>query len=111
MYASKTTLFALMAAFITATNGAIVQLYSDENCQTAAGSRNVYDNTCAPTGGFQSYKITTSGGGNQFIRAYSPNDCSSTQTMCGPAGASNTCYKAVNADGGSNAVGSSTVGC
>ena len=106
-----TAVATMIMAFFSMTNGAIVQLYSDAACTDAARSCNVYDKTCAETGGFQSFKITTSSGGGQYIRPYSQNNCGSDTTNCQGAGASSTCFEATNNLGGSNAVGSEAFPC
>ncbi len=111
MHTQTATIFALAMAFFSTANGAIVQFYSDTACKNAAGSRNVYDNTCAPTGGFQSYKITTGGGVGQVLRAYGPNNCGGAVTSCQAAETSNNCYQATDSHGGSNAIGSDAVNC
>lgn len=101
----KTTL-AMMGAFAL-TNGAILEMFSDLDCVTSVGSRNVWDSSCA-TGvpGFQSYMITTAGGEVQQITTYSQDACAGGTTSCQPAVNTNICYNAVDSAGGSNAIGS-----
>ena len=107
MLASK-TLFAIVVALTATTNAVVVDLYSDTNCKTAAGHRNVYDESCAPLGGFKSFKITTAGGTGQYLRAYSRNACAGPNPACVDATlVDGTCYQATDSDGGSNAMGSS----
>ena len=108
MYASKTLI--AVAAFLSTTNAAILNLYSDTGCKNAAGSVNVYENSCASTGGFQSYIITTGGGLGQVVTIFGPNDCAGSQTSCNSADSVNICYTAFDSAGGSNAVGSGA-GC
>lgn len=107
MHFGKSTI-ALMAAFAFS-NAAVVNLFSDTNCQNPAGSRNVWDNSCAPLGGFQSYMITSGGGGGQFVTAYSRNACAGDATSCVGAGSVGTCFQAINGNGGSNAMSSGTM--
>lgn len=99
----------IMGAFALLTNAAIVEMFSDSNCQTSVGSRNVWDNTCA-TGvpGFQSYIITTAGGSDQLLTTYSPDACATAYITCNGAGSVGTCYPSFDSDGGSNAISSST---
>jgi hypothetical protein len=107
MLTGKTTLIALVAAFLSSsTNAAVLNLFSDRNCKTPAGNRNVWDNTCAPVGGFQSYMIVTAGGIDQAVTTYSRNACAGDQTTCNSASSLNICYPAFNSQGGSNAIGS-----
>jgi hypothetical protein len=96
-----------MSAFALVANGAILEMYSDRNCQNSVGSRNVWDNSCA-TGvpGFQSYIITWPGGDNQAITTYSRAACAGPQTTCNWAGSTGVCYPSFNSAGGSNAIGS-----
>src|SRR4051812_3949346 len=54
-------------------NAVVVDLFSDAACHIPAGGRNVWDNTCAPTSGFQSYRITFRGSHGQTLKAYSRN--------------------------------------
>jgi hypothetical protein len=89
----------------------LVDLFSDTDCRNPAGQRNVYDNTCAPLGGFSSFRITFNGGGQQMARSYSPNNCGSGETVCTPAVASDRCFRADNSNGGANAMGSSLFDC
>jgi hypothetical protein len=104
------TVVALVAVLLTSTsNAAIMNFYSDQNCQNGAGSRNVYDNSCAPTGGFQSFMITSGGGSGQQITMYSRNACAGPYTACVGAGSVGTCFRSVNGNGGSNAVSSGPV--
>ncbi|KAJ3507886.1 hypothetical protein NMY22_g16794 [Coprinellus aureogranulatus] len=76
----KPTFLALLAAI--SVNAVVVDLFSDGNCQNHAGSRNVFDNSCAPLGGFSSFRITTRGGGDQLLSAYSRNACAGPVTAC-----------------------------
>ncbi|KAE9364513.1 hypothetical protein N431DRAFT_474103 [Stipitochalara longipes BDJ] len=107
MYTSFSTI-ALVAAFLSTANAAVINMYSDSNCQNYVGNRNVWDNTCAATGGFQSYMITTEGGDNQQISTYSPNNCSGSYLSCNGARSTGVCYASYNSAGGSNAISSST---
>jgi hypothetical protein len=105
----KTILIGLVSSLALA-NAAIVDLFADQNCETPAGSRNVYDDSCAPLGGFQSFRVTYQGGNGQYLTAYSPNNCNGGQTACISAQGDYGCHKAVNSRGGSNAM-SSGHGC
>jgi hypothetical protein len=107
----STLLVTVMAAFTMSANAAIVSMYSDKFCRDFVGERNVWDNTCAPERGFQSWRITTDGGGGQYIRSYSRNACVDPSTNCQDAQAKGFCHQAVNNDGGSNALGSSVLPC
>ncbi|KAJ7206618.1 hypothetical protein GGX14DRAFT_457339 [Mycena pura] len=98
----------LLAVAVTS-NAVIVDLFSDPGCVTPAGNRNVFDNSCAPLGGFQSYRITGSGGSGQQLSAYSRNACAGPVTACTPVAATGSCVRATNDDGGSNAMSSSPV--
>lgn len=69
-----TTLLTLLAS-TSLTSAVVVDLFADIDCTIPAGSRNVWDNTCAPLGGFQSFRITNSGGSGQQLSAYSKNYC------------------------------------
>jgi hypothetical protein len=111
MHFSKIAIAIVGSGLVGFSNAAIVQLYADTNCRTPAGSRNVYDNTCAPLGGYQSFKITTAGGGNQYITSYSPNSCFNDATACTKANNVGACIRATNNNGGSNAMGSDAVCC
>lgn len=64
------------------TSAVVVDLFEDIDCQIPAGSRNVWDNTCAPLGGFQSFRITNSGGSGQQLSAYSKNYCADKVCCC-----------------------------
>jgi len=88
--------------------GAVLQLYSGPGCTGATEFRNVYDNTCA-TGvmGFQSYMITSGGGGGQSITTYSRDACAGTTYSCVSAGDVGPCNNSFgNNFSGSNAVSS-----
>ncbi|KAJ5805356.1 hypothetical protein N7474_011243 [Penicillium riverlandense] len=99
----------IMGAYALLANAAIVEMYSDQDCQISVGSRNVWDNTCA-TGvpGFQSFMITTAGGSDQSLTTYSPDACALAYIACVGAGSVGTCYRSYDNDGGSNALSSST---
>lgn len=99
---------ALLALFagIAVTNAAVIQFYSDDNCQTTTFKQNIYDTTiCASTGGFKSYKITTAGGTGENIETYSTNACA-TSTSSTSASEVGVCVVATNSNGGSNSVSS-----
>ena len=100
----------LGGAFALLANAAVLDLFSDQNCQNWIGSRNVFDNTCA-TGvpGFQSYMITTAGGDGQVITTFSRDACAGPQTTCDGAGAVGECFPAFDSVGGSNAISSATL--
>ncbi|KAB5566360.1 hypothetical protein GE09DRAFT_1055923 [Coniochaeta sp. 2T2.1] len=99
---------ALAAALAISAEAAWVHLYHDKNCQNFAGERNVWDNTCAPTGSFSSFKVVSDGGGDQNLRAYSRNACVfPTTSICAAAKKNDqACISAYNSDGASNAIGS-----
>ncbi|KAH8726023.1 heterokaryon incompatibility protein-domain-containing protein [Phaeosphaeriaceae sp. PMI808] len=90
-------------------NAVVVDLFADTNCQVPAGNRNVWDNSCAPLGGFQSFRVTGSGGSGQQLSAYSRNACAGGVTACVGVGANGACVRATNDNGGSNAMSSSPV--
>ncbi|KAF7326267.1 putative transporter [Mycena kentingensis (nom. inval.)] len=98
-----------LLAVAATSNAVIVDLFADTDCATPAGSRNVFDNSCAPLGGFQSYRITGSGGSGQQLSAYSRNACAGPVTACTGVAATGSCVRATNDDGGSNAMSSSPV--
>jgi len=99
---------AAITAFALLANAAVVDLFSDPDCRDHAGSRNVFDNTCARTGGFQSFRITSGGGSGQRVTAYSRNDCVAPSTSCTGADQVGACFRATNGQGGSNALSSYT---
>ncbi|KAH7084237.1 hypothetical protein FB567DRAFT_550257 [Paraphoma chrysanthemicola] len=105
----STLVLTLLATGAPLTSAVVVDLFSDTNCNNRAGSRNVFDNSCAPLGGFQSYRITGSGGSGQQLSAYSRNACAGPVTACTPVAASGACIRARNDNGGSNAMSSSPV--
>lgn len=101
------SIFLALLAGASISNAVIVDLFADPNCETPAGSRNVFDNSCAPLGGFQSFIITFSGGSDQVLTSYGPNDCVTPTTACLSAAiVTGDCISAVNSAGGSNAMGS-----
>ncbi|KAK0610832.1 hypothetical protein B0T14DRAFT_570765 [Immersiella caudata] len=59
----------------TLSNAVMVDLFSDTNFNVAVGSRNVWCNLHAPTGGFQSFRITFPGAIGQSLRAHSRKAC------------------------------------
>jgi hypothetical protein len=104
----KSILITLVAG-AAVSNAVVVDLFADTDCQQPAGSRNVWDNTCAPLGGFQSFRITNSGGSGQQLSAYSHNYCAGPVTSCVGVGGTGDCVRATNDNGGSNAMSSSPV--
>ncbi|KAG8532439.1 uncharacterized protein KY384_002316 [Bacidia gigantensis] len=109
----KNILIALLTgtSLITASQAYVAELYTKKGCTGAVAKRNVYDNTCAYTGGFQSFKLTTKGGEGQRLNAYSRNACAGPVTYDACAGGDdsmplNVCHQATDADGGSNALSS-----
>lgn len=104
MFATK--IIASMAFLLVASNAAVMDFYDDPNCQQYSYTRNVYDESCAPTGGFQSYRITTAGGSTQVITTFGRNACAGDATSCVDSSSVGTCYQAINSYGGSNAVAS-----
>lgn len=112
MHFNIATLTLSLLATSSLTTAYVVDLFADQNCQVPAGSRNVWDDTCAELGGFQSFRVTHGGGDRQRIRAYSRNACAGPETFCNSADSqTGICNKAVNSAGGSNAMGSATWLC
>ncbi len=109
------TLFVSGAGLFVASQAYIVDLYDTTDCTGASTERNVYDNTCAYTEGFQSLKLTYNGGDLQQLTAYSPQACAGAQTFQGCAAGVdslvlNQCYQTTNSAGGSNALSSYSSG-
>lgn len=106
----KLTLLALATSGLTA-NAAVMTLYSGPGCTGDTQSVNVWDNTCATAiSGFQSFEITSGGGGGQQISTYSPNSCAGGYYTCVSAGDVGTCYNSFGVNfSGSNAISSSPV--
>jgi hypothetical protein len=104
----------LATMWIASSQAFVVTIWTEPNCGGAAASRNVYDNTCAPTGGFQSFQITTYGSDSQQLAAYSTNDCviPFTYQVCADGGSdgSPALGDCINTNGGSNAIGSTSSG-
>lgn len=99
-------------ASVATSQAAIVQMYKYRNCEGDAQERNVWDNTCAPTDEFWSYRITYNGASDQYIRAYCEHNCGSTgPNSCKVARASGECFNAVTGCGSSHALGSSAWEC
>jgi hypothetical protein len=98
----------LLAALTATANAAVVDFFNDNNCQDFSYSRNIYDNTCGPTGGFQSFRVTADGGNFQRLTAYSRNACAGASTACIDAYGNYGCVSATNVNGGSNAMSSGT---
>ena len=103
------------AALLTTSQAYVVNLYGTTDCSGDATSRNVYDNTCAYTEGFQSLELTTNGGSLQQLIAYSPQACAGEQTFSGCAAGVDSlvigaCHQTTNSAGGSNALSSYSSG-
>ena len=99
----------ITTAFLAASSQAyVIRVWTEPNCRGAAAERNVYDGTCAPTGGFQSFQLLTYGGNTQVLTAYSRNACAGGETRSGCAGGRNRLplNECINTNGGSNALGS-----
>ncbi|KAK3054406.1 hypothetical protein LTR09_004674 [Extremus antarcticus] len=94
--------------FAVASNAYIVTLYTEPNCLGAAAERNAYDNTCALTGGFQSWRLSGHGGVYQRLQTYSRNACAGDTTgkFCTTGEASVALGDCQNTNGGSNALDS-----
>ena len=99
---------AIATAFALSTSAAVVDMFGDAECRDRIGTRNIFDNTCARTGGFSSFRITSGGVGGQRITAYSRNDCVAPSITCTDAGAVGVCFRATNDQGASNALSSYT---
>jgi hypothetical protein len=101
----------LIGAYALLANGAIIEMFSDSECQNSEGTRNVWDNSCA-TGvpGFKSYIITVPGGSGQYVSTYSPDACAYAHISCNSAADVGVCYSSFDSAGGSNAI-SSGAGC
>ena len=106
------TTLTIAAALLSATSHAyVVNLFDGPDCTGAIANRNVFDSTCAPTGGFQSLELLVHGGGTQFLIAYGANGCFGFTNLLGSASGNNslplnTCFNTSNGLGGSNALGS-----
>lgn len=109
------TLFIAGAGLFVASQAYIVELWENTDCTGSSTSRNVYDNTCAYTEGFQSLQLTTQGGALQQLIAYSPQACAGEQTFTGCAAGVDSlvigqCHQTTNSNGGSNALSSYSSG-
>lgn len=106
------TIVAGAALFVTA-QAYVVELYASDNCSGEQVSRrNVYDNTCAYTDGFKSFRFVKNGGSFQELTAYSRQACAGTTTYQACAAGINSltrgeCYVT---DSGSNALSSYSSG-
>lgn len=105
------TLLATAAGLLATSNAYVVEMFPDKDCGGEPVRRNIYDNTCAYTKGFQSIKLKVNGGNFQQIVAYSPQSCAGTQTFSGCSSGIRSleleeCHNTVNGDGGSNALSS-----
>jgi hypothetical protein len=93
-------------------NAAIVDLYEDKECKHKVDTRNVWDNSCAQTVGFQFMNITYPGGHRQWLSTFSKNVCIGVRTRaCMPAvlftspfADETGCISTTNSLGGSNAI-------
>lgn len=96
----------------TSTSAYVVQMYPDPDCGGEPTERNVFDNTCAFTGGFQSFKMTVHGGNLQQMTAYSRQACAGTTTAQHCAAGVNAIEldECFNTDSGSNALSSYSSG-
>ena len=112
MIATKIFLYVFtpLAATLSA-NAAVIDLFSDPYCQNHAGQRNVWDNTYAKTGGFESFRIVYPGGFGQRITAYLRNDCAGNLNVCQLASNVGACIGAWSGAGSSNALSSYDLAC
>lgn len=104
-----------IAGLFASSQAYIVDMYDSTDCSGDSTSRNVWDNTCAYTSGFQSFSLNTYGGALQQLVAYSPQACAGEQTFSGCAAGVDAltigaCHQATNSDGGSNALSSYSSG-
>nr|POE71824.1 hypothetical protein CFP56_11700 [Quercus suber] len=106
------SLIAVVITNLVFAEGAVVTFYSGMGCTGGTSSRNVYDNSCATgVGGFQSYMITSGGGGGQQVTTYSRDACAGTTYSCVSAGDVGTCHDSFGTNGsGSNAISSDHTG-
>jgi hypothetical protein len=107
MIASKIFLAAVTTAL--SASAAMVDTYRDAHCKDFVKTVNVWDNTCATQNndGFESFKITYSGGWKQKIVAYNTDSCPPHAAVnCVAANEADTCFSAVNGAGSSHALGS-----
>lgn len=70
-----TSLFFTALALIATSEAAVFELFAETGCRGTRAERNVFDNTCAPLGGFQSLRQIVAGGPQQFIQVHSENRC------------------------------------
>jgi hypothetical protein len=107
-----TTIFAATAALFTATQGYVLEMYPNTGCGGTPVRRNVYDNTCAYTDGFRSFRMRVHGGSFQQLTAYSRQACAGTTTFQGCAAGINAIGIGVchDTDSGSNALSSYSSG-
>jgi hypothetical protein len=96
------------ALLLTTTTAYTLDMYPDSDCGGTPTYRNVYDNTCAYTKGFKSFRLRKHGGAYQIFTAYSRQACVEPKTFQGCAQGGNgigigVCH---NTDGASNALSS-----
>jgi hypothetical protein len=86
MFTKLSTALTGIAALCSTANAAIVTYYYDDNCTNWAGSRNIWDNSCATgMGAFESFTIDYPGGEEQILWGYSQDSCSLGITVCADA--------------------------
>lgn len=102
------TLFISGAGLFVASQAYVVELYGSKDCSGGSTRRNVWDNTCAYTDGFQSFKLVKKGGNFQQLTAYSRQACAGRATKQGCAAGVNRLPigKCIKTGGGSNALSS-----
>lgn len=105
-------LLAASAGLLATSHAYVVDMFPDANCGGSPTERNVWDNTCAYTNGFKSFKMKTYGGGVQQMTAYSQQACAGTTVFQGCAAGVNAIQKdsCVNTDGSFNALSSYSSG-
>lgn len=107
-----TTILATTFALAASSSAYVVEMYPDPDCGGSPTERNVWDNSCAYVDGFQSFKMTTHGGGLQQMTAYSRQACAGTTTFQGCAAGVNAVAlnECINTSGGTNALSSYSSG-
>ena len=99
------TLLATSQAFV-------VEMFRDADCGGDATRRNVYDNTCAYTDGFKSFKFLNHGGPFQQLTAYSRQACAGKTVYQNCASGVNSIEidACITTDGSGNALSSYSSG-
>jgi hypothetical protein len=79
------SILTVATTLLATSQGFVLEMFPNSNCGGTAVRRNVYDNTCAYTKDFKSFRVKKHGGSFQQFKMYKSQTCAGSDGFTGCA--------------------------